>query len=197
MQYLKEEVKNRILTAAIQEFTLRGYVEASMREIAAKAGVAIGNIYHYFKNKDELFSSIVGPVYNKFTSMVLELYQNNGTIPDVRLLAEDITEKIIEFYEQYQTELLILLDKSKGSKYEVLKEELIRLLNYRIKSELNPVLQDKSIILADDYILYVTAATFIEGLFMILRKYQDQERIKLLIGQLLVIYFDDFYKCFI
>lgn len=196
MQYLKEEVKNRIVSAAIQEFTLKGYQDASMREIATKAGVAIGNIYHYFKNKDELFHSIVGPVYHEFTSMVLELYQTNGSIPDIRLLAEEITEKIIEFYEKYQTELLILLDKSKGSKFENLKEELIRLLNYRIKSELNPILQEKAIVLSDDYILYVTAATFIEGMFMILRKYQDQAKIKLLIGQLLVIYFNDFYQCF-
>jgi AcrR family transcriptional regulator len=167
-----------------------------MRTIASNAGIAIGNVYRYFKNKDELFNTIVEPAYSRFTSMVFDLYQNHDPIPEIHFLAEDITDKIMEFYEKYGTELLILIDKSKGSKYENIKEELIRLINHRIKSELTPVFKDKGIVLQDDYILYVVATTFIEGIFMIIRKYNDHTKIKELIGQLLIIFFDDFYKNF-
>jgi AcrR family transcriptional regulator len=196
MQYLKEEIKNNIISAAIKEFNRNGYHDASMRTIASNAGIAIGNVYRYFKNKDELFNTIVEPAYSRFTSMVFDLYQNHDPIPEIHFLADDITDKIMEFYEKYGTELLILIDKSKGSKYENIKEELIRLINHRIKSELTPVFKDKGIVLQDDYILYVVATTFIEGIFMILRKYNDHTKIKELIGQLLIIFFDDFYKNF-
>jgi len=196
MQYLKDEIRNNIIAAAIKEFTLKGYQDASMRVIAAEAGVAIGNVYRYFKNKDELFNSIVGPVYTKFTSMVFDLYQTQGSIPEMQLMTVDITDKIMEFYDKYETELLILIDKSKGSKYEDIKEELIRLVNYRIKSELLVIFKENGIKLKDDYILYILAATFVEGIFMVLRKYRDQAKIKELLGQLLFIYFDDLYKRF-
>lgn len=196
MQYLKDEIRNNIIAAAIKEFTEKGYKDASMRVIASDAGVAIGNVYRYFKNKDELFNSIVGPVYTQFTSMVFDLYQTQDTLPEMQLMTEDITDKIMEFYDKYQTELLILIDKSMGSKYEDIKDELIRLVNYRIKSELNHVFKENGVKLKDDYILYIMATTFIEGIFMVLRKYRDQAKIKELISQLFIIYFADINKRF-
>jgi AcrR family transcriptional regulator len=168
-----------------------------MRTIAAGAGIAIGNVYRYFKNKDELFNTIVEPAYTRFTSMVLELYQNHDPIPEIHFLTEDITEKIMEFFAKYETELLILIDKSQGSKYENIKEELIRLVDHRIKCELYPVFKDNGIVLEDDYILYVISTTFIEGIFMIIRKYKEQSKIKEQISKLMIIFFGDFYKNFI
>jgi AcrR family transcriptional regulator len=197
MQYLKEDIKNNIISAATQEFYQKGYHDASMRTIAANAGVAIGNVYRYFQNKDELFNFVVEPVYTKFTSMVMELYQTHEAFPEIHLLAEDITDKIMEFIERYETELLIIMDKSKGSKYENIKEELIGLVDHRIKCELYPVLEDRQVVLEDDYILYVVAATFIEGIFMIIRKYKVQSKKSELIGKLLIVFFDDFYRKFI
>lgn len=196
MQYLKEEIRNNIIAAAIKEFTERGYHSASMRVIAADAGAAIGNVYRYFKNKDELFNTIVEPVYIRFTSMVFDLYMPQESVPEMHLMTEDITDKIMEFYDEYAVELLILIDKSNGSKYEDIKEELIRLINYRIKSELTPILKEKGIVIKDDYILYIISATFMEGIFMVIRKYREQSKIKELIGQLLIVFFDDFYKRF-
>ena len=197
MQYLKEEVKNNIISAAVREFGDKGYHDASMRTIAANAGVAIGNVYRYFKNKDELFNTIVEPVYTKFTSMVFELYQSHQPVPEIHLMAEDITDNIMEFFAKYETELFILIYKSKGSKFENLKEELIRLVDHRIKSELAPVLKEHGIVLEDEYIFYVVSATFIEGMFMIISKYKEPDKIKEQIGKLMIIFFDDFYKNFL
>ncbi|MDF2539894.1 MAG: transcriptional regulator [Herbinix sp.] len=196
MQYLKEEVKNNIITAAVQEFMDKGYHEASMRTIAANAGIALGNVYRYFQSKDDLFNQIVEPAYTKFTSMVFELYEYHDPVPEIRLLAESITDKIMEFFDKYQTELLILIDKSKGSKYENVKEDLIKLVDHRIKCEIEPILKAQDKKLEDDYIFYVIATAFMEGTFMIIRKYKDQSKIKDQIGLLLIIFFDDFYNHF-
>ncbi|MDE6116820.1 MAG: TetR/AcrR family transcriptional regulator, partial [Duncaniella sp.] len=39
MQVLKEDIKNRILNVAKQEFAKRGFIKTSMRDIAKGAGV--------------------------------------------------------------------------------------------------------------------------------------------------------------
>jgi AcrR family transcriptional regulator len=49
-----EETRKRILTAALKIFRERGFQAATMREIAAAAGVAVGAAYYYFDSKDAL-----------------------------------------------------------------------------------------------------------------------------------------------
>ena len=48
-------VKGNILSAARQVFADRGYKEATVREIARRAGVAVGGLYPYFGNKERLY----------------------------------------------------------------------------------------------------------------------------------------------
>ena len=48
------DTRDRILSAALTLFRERGFDEASMREIAAAAGVAIGAAYYYFDSKEAL-----------------------------------------------------------------------------------------------------------------------------------------------
>ena len=43
-----------ILRAAAQIFRQRGFAAAGMREIAVAADLSPGNLYHYFRGKDEL-----------------------------------------------------------------------------------------------------------------------------------------------
>ncbi|MGO9940780.1 MAG: TetR family transcriptional regulator [Terracidiphilus sp.] len=49
-----EATRARILAAALQVFRERGFNNATMREIAAAAGVAVGAAYYYFDSKDAL-----------------------------------------------------------------------------------------------------------------------------------------------
>jgi AcrR family transcriptional regulator len=48
------ETRERILEAALTLFRERGFAEATMREIAARAGVASGLAYYYFDSKDAI-----------------------------------------------------------------------------------------------------------------------------------------------
>ncbi|MGD0229085.1 MAG: TetR/AcrR family transcriptional regulator [Syntrophorhabdales bacterium] len=50
--------RRQIIQAAIEVFGRSNFQDASICEIARKAGVADGTIYQYFKNKEDLFFSI-------------------------------------------------------------------------------------------------------------------------------------------
>jgi len=49
-----EETRLRILEAALLVFRERGFEKATMREIAAQAGVAVGAAYYYFDSKEAI-----------------------------------------------------------------------------------------------------------------------------------------------
>ena len=56
-----EGISERILACARKEFLEKGYSDASLRTIAAKADVTTGSIYSRFVGKEGLFSAIVQP----------------------------------------------------------------------------------------------------------------------------------------
>lgn len=73
MQYLKEDVKNRIVQAAKRQFKDNGYKNTSMRDIAKEAGIVSGNIYRYFENKEQLYNYIVEPILAAFKEFDITL----------------------------------------------------------------------------------------------------------------------------
>jgi len=51
--------KKQLLDAALHVFATQGFEKASMREIAANAGLTTGAIYYHYKNKDDLYYDAV------------------------------------------------------------------------------------------------------------------------------------------
>lgn len=49
-----QETRARILAVAIELFRERGYDDTTMRTVADKAGVSLGNAYYYFASKEHL-----------------------------------------------------------------------------------------------------------------------------------------------
>jgi AcrR family transcriptional regulator len=49
-----DKTRSRILNAALDLFRRKGFDPATMREIAAEAGVSLGNAYYYFDSKEAL-----------------------------------------------------------------------------------------------------------------------------------------------
>ena len=50
--------REQILEAAMHCFAKRGFHQASMHDISAEAGISVGLIYRYFKNKEEVIAAI-------------------------------------------------------------------------------------------------------------------------------------------
>jgi AcrR family transcriptional regulator len=56
---VKETTRERLLTAAAQEFARAGFERASVDAISLAAGYAKGTIYNYFPSKEDLFLAVV------------------------------------------------------------------------------------------------------------------------------------------
>jgi AcrR family transcriptional regulator len=54
----REQAQERIIKAAYQVFSEKGYHETHMEDISDKLGVSKRTLYIYFKNKEELFKAL-------------------------------------------------------------------------------------------------------------------------------------------
>ncbi len=201
MPYLKEEVKEKILASALLLFKEQGYLGASMRLIAKNAGVSLGNVYRYFKNKDDLFNAIVGPVYKSyidFINEIDELVQNNEhscqkQSKDNTSMIEinEIKDKLLEICEEHYTELLILMEKSNGTVYQDAKQVLISLLDKIISKKFMPYIEIKGSDVMSKDVIYIYSASFIESICIILRKYKAGAQIRILADRFIGLFFID------
>ncbi len=101
-QKLKEDVKDRIINAALDLILELGFNSADMRSIAKKAGITHGNLYRYFKSKDDLISYITQPLIDSMNEVLtaqtkgtLKIYDDN--INDfIKLESQNNTKAIFE-----------------------------------------------------------------------------------------------------
>ena len=85
------EMRSRIQSVALDLFDKEGFENVSVEEIAQCAGCSVGNIYHYFKSKDELAIQVTSSV----DAAYLELEQSYQA--DHHRAARD---KLIDFVGQ-------------------------------------------------------------------------------------------------
>lgn len=58
-QHIRDEQKRKILDVAAKVFAHKGYAATKMADIASEAEISYGLAYHYFTNKETLFSTLV------------------------------------------------------------------------------------------------------------------------------------------
>ena len=68
----RAETRQRILHAAGEVFTSRGYDGASLDQVAAAAGLTKGAVYSSFSGKDELFFALVADRLDQRLAVVLD-----------------------------------------------------------------------------------------------------------------------------
>ena len=77
MQIQKDEIRNRILIVASSEFMKNGVKHTSIKTIADKAGVAVGNVYNYYKGKDDLLKAVLAPLSRLSRIIAVKLAAKN------------------------------------------------------------------------------------------------------------------------
>lgn len=67
-----EDTRHRIYEAAMELFREKGFEETTMRDIAAKAGVALGGAYYYFSSKDAIVLAFYAEMQRNSNRPILE-----------------------------------------------------------------------------------------------------------------------------
>lgn len=95
-QNLKEDKKNRIIDAALVEFSTRPFNEASITNIVKNADISRGSFYQYFGNKENIYKYLVNFLYAKHREeLVSLLIENSG----------QLYPSLLKFYENYIDDL--------------------------------------------------------------------------------------------
>ena len=103
----EKETKKKLLECAMKEFTEKGYMKASIRNICKEAGVTTGALYFFFKDKEDLFGNLVAET----------LYGLN------QIIEQHFIEEAIATEDKDVVELL--LTKAQGSCYENLPDQMV------------------------------------------------------------------------
>src|SRR5690554_1471343 len=59
MPKIINNLEERIYKSAFTLFVQKGYKKVSMKSVAEETGVAVGTLYNYYANKEELFLSVL------------------------------------------------------------------------------------------------------------------------------------------
>jgi AcrR family transcriptional regulator len=95
----KQQTRNKVIAAARQLFSENGYEGATIRDIAAAAGMSTGAVFANFSDKSDLFREIM---FSDFSKLVAEMREAAGRARGI----EDALLKIFSAgYAFYRTEM--------------------------------------------------------------------------------------------
>lgn len=96
----KEERKNKILHAALECFSQKGYSASTVDDIVHYSKLSKGSVYNYFKSKEEIFLSLLNQ-------------RNEATLTDLKINLEKIDSPIEKLKYWIKTDLPYNPDKKK------------------------------------------------------------------------------------
>lgn len=88
-----------VLDAALELFSTQGYRATTLRQIAEKAGLSVGNIYHHFPNKHEIYQRLIQRYWERLLDPELKLNKlfAAATFPeDLEAMSEAIEEVVTD-----------------------------------------------------------------------------------------------------
>ncbi|GAA3408900.1 TetR/AcrR family transcriptional regulator [Paenibacillus hodogayensis] len=129
---LREERTRQVLDAAMHVIARRGLPATKMTDIAAEAGLSVGNVYKYFESKDQIFQTLVETGQREYRLFVEEA------------LAKPLPpyEKLYWYTEQWLAldnawAITIMLQHARTS--EAVPEPLKKAVSARFEDNLRPM----------------------------------------------------------
>lgn len=118
--------RTKILAAALDEFSQKGFADARLDDVARRAGVAKGTIYLYFEDKEELFHELLRAQISPVVAMLEALLANTGkgeraAVP-IRPLAHRVADLFIEQVLSTRRKDIIRLILTEGPRFPKLAE---------------------------------------------------------------------------
>ncbi|QWT17512.1 TetR/AcrR family transcriptional regulator [Collinsella sp. zg1085] len=184
MQVLKEEVRERILAAAVQVFYEKDFRSAKMQDIARLADVSASLLYSYFENKEKLFEGVVSSVPLDFNRIAREEESIIADTPSERyqIAAEG---SLLDMLAHHKL-LVILIDKSQGTAYEHAKDDFVKSIERHIRYMMN----ERSTLHYPDLLAHVLASNFVESLMEVARHYSSENEAREMLALIAQCYYE-------
>ena len=184
MQVLKEEVRERILAAAVQVFYEKDFRSAKMQEIASLADVSTSLLYSYFENKEKLFDGVVSSFPFDVDRVLREEESLLSGTPSERYhaVAED---PLLDMLVHHKL-LVILVDKSQGTVYENTKDEFVDVIERHIRH----MLEGQASLKYPDLLAHVLASNFMESLMEVARHYSSRDEAREMLALITKCYYE-------
>lgn len=171
-----EGVYERVLESAKKEFLENGYVDASLRRIAANAGTSTNSIYVRFKDKEGLFSAIVEPVTNGLVEMFREVQEkfhemdNEIQREQMGQYSEKEMQNMIDYIYDHLDEFHLLLDASYGTKFQNFVDEFVQIETEYTKKWLKATgYRFKVSSALAENMIHIVNTSYFEGIFEVIR----------------------------
>ncbi len=190
MQYLKKEIKDRILASAVDEFKEHGFANASIRNIANNAEISLGNIYRYFANKEALYLAVINP----FMESVKQSVEQDFVFKDKSM--KEMSIIFVRFLMQYSDELLIIR-KGNSVHYDKFVSYITEVISNKIREMMEESFPEIDEKIKNPEFYNAIAEGFLNSLFKILRNEDSPEVQERNARELITFYFghmkDRFY----
>ncbi len=96
-----EQTKALILNTALEMLHERGYENTTMRAIAKKAGVSLGNAYHYFGSKDHLIQAFYHRLHEDHLQASLPALRKESSLKARLLFVMRLKIDTLEPYHEF------------------------------------------------------------------------------------------------
>ena len=113
----------KVRKAVKEEFLEKGYEDASIRSIGARAGMTSAGLYRHYADKEAMFNAMVEPLIEsikewtgKHTNRKYALLEDN--VSDDKLFGETFVDMVKEVILPRRDEFILLISRSAGTKYE-------------------------------------------------------------------------------
>lgn len=114
----RERLRQRqeMLAAALALFSEKGYHNVSMQEIAKRAEFAIGTLYKFFQNKEDLYRALILEQSQKFHNALMQAIQEPED--EVEKLRNYIRTKG-ELFREHLPFIRLYLAESRGASFNI------------------------------------------------------------------------------
>jgi len=127
-QRLKDDVRDRILAAAARTFAERGYLQATLADIARDADMAPSNIYKYYDNKRALFDAVVTPALAarlfRLLRARLREFDTLGSWSDAHADGSAHAKALLDFWVEHRLAVLVLLNGAEGTRFAPVRRRM-------------------------------------------------------------------------
>jgi AcrR family transcriptional regulator len=96
-----DQTKALILETALEMFRERGYEETTMRAVAQKAGVSLGNAYYYFSSKEYLIQAFYRRIHEDHLALAVPALEHDQTLKARLLTVMRLKIDTLEPYHQF------------------------------------------------------------------------------------------------